>query len=165
MKHILRLNPGSFACRSARFNPKGEVTYYGDFSQISRRTNPERWRSKDTLASRIFVGFNVQDAPTYGIDDLVELVGGLRREAGKPNATFMAQKGIYQHHGDSRHIVQEDGAQIIIIDTWDTPVDVFTDEMISLAEEIATQMEQEEVIVEIQRNGISMEVIGVGPKT
>jgi hypothetical protein len=159
-KHTLRLNPGTFACRAARFTPRGEVSYYGDFSQVSRRTNPENWSSKDTLAARLFVGFSVNDEPTYTLDDLVELVGTLRREAGKPNASFMTQRGIYQHH-DSRHIVQEDGAQVIIIDTWSTPVDDFREEMVKLAEIIAEQMQQEEVIVELQRNGISLEVIGV----
>lgn len=160
-RHTLRLNPGSFACRAGRFTPKGPMSYYGDFSRVSRRTNPERWRSQDTLAARIFVGFNVDDAPTYNLDDLVDLVGELRRQQGKPNATFMSQKGIYQHHNGP--IVQEDGAQIIIIDTWNTPAEDFIEEMVNLADLIAENMSQEEVIVEIQRNGVSIEVIGVGP--
>jgi hypothetical protein len=160
MRHSLRLNPGQFACRSARFNPKGPTAYHGDFSRVSRRENPTNWRSDDTLAARIFVGFNVGDEPAYRLDDLVDLVGEIRRAQGKPNATFMSQKGIYQHH-DSRHIVEEDGAQIIIIDTWSTPINDFAEEMVAMAEAIAESMSQEEVIVEIQRNGLTQEVMGV----
>jgi hypothetical protein len=35
--------------------------------------------------------------------------------------------------------------------------------MLELAEEIATKLKQEEVIVEIQRGGISKETVGVTP--
>jgi hypothetical protein len=151
-----RTNPGTFRYRNGSFKPKGKLHEVGEMRQ-----NPAAWRSKDTLSARLFVGFNVDDKPTYSLDDLIELVGEYREHQKKAGASFLAQTGIYQHKNGP--IVEEEGAQVIIIDVWDTPEDAFADEMIDLAETIAEDMQQEEVVVEIQKNGITTEVLGVIP--
>jgi hypothetical protein len=132
----------------------------GQITETSYRRNPEAWDTKTTLAARIFVGFNVGDTPTYKLDDLVKVTSKIRLEQGKPNASFLAQKGIYQHK-DGTGIVTEDSGQIIIIDVWSTPKKAFRAEMIELAETIARRMHQEEVVVELQKNGVTQETIGV----
>jgi hypothetical protein len=145
-------SPGSF-------RPQGKMQAHGD---ISLTRNPRGWGSKDTLAARIIVGFSVRSTPTYSLDDLVELVAHVRqRQAGNPSASFVAQRGIYQHHDGET--VTEDGAQVFIINMQKLTDEEFTAQMVELAETICRDMEQEEVIVEIQKNGISQETIGVIP--
>jgi hypothetical protein len=113
------------------------------------------------MSARLFVGFNVGPYPRYKLDDLVDLVRENRVAAGHPMASFVAQRGIYEHSGDG-YIVTEDGAQVIIINTYDASLSDFKHEMIELAGYIAHKMQQEEVVVEIQHNGITKGVIGVG---
>lgn len=144
--------------RSSTFHPVGVKVAHG-----SRRRNPpyERWDTDDSTSARLFVGFNVGPYPRYKLDDLVTLVRDNRVAAGHPMASFVAQRGVYQHEGDG-HIVTEDGAQVIIINTYGASLKDFKDEMIELAGYIAHKMQQEEVVVEIQHNGITKGVIGVG---
>lgn len=151
-----RTNPGPFRYRNGSFRPRGRLREVGKM-----RHNPAAWSSKDTLSARLFVGFNVDDKPTYSLQDLIELVGDFREHQNKAGASFLAQTGIYQHKNGP--VVEEEGAQVIIIDVWDTPEKAFVDEMIALAEAVAQDMDQEEVVVEIQRNGVTTEVLGVVP--
>ncbi len=156
-------NPGTFHWNAPRphrggtFRPNGRIEYHGV------RRNPETWSSSDTLAGRIIVGFNVGPTPTYTVDDLIPIVDEVRtRQVGNPPSSFIAQKGIYQHH-DGKTVVHEDGAQVIIIDLSGGTEEEFQAQMIELAEIIAQRLQQETVIVEIQKNGISQRTIGVGP--
>lgn len=122
--------------------------------------NRTRWESEDTWAARIFVGFNVGDETVYDMDDLVEIVQAVReRQTGSPASSFVSQRGIYQHADGA--VVDEPGAQVIIINMGESP-QKFRRQMTDLAETIARKMKQEEVVVEIQRNGIVTNVMGVG---
>ncbi|GAG10948.1 unnamed protein product, partial [marine sediment metagenome] len=78
-------------------------------------------------------------------------------------ASFLTQRGIYQHHDPQKGTVVENGAQIIIINTSTASPQQFEQQMIQLAEQIAATLRQEEVIVEIQRNGVTQRVHGIAP--
>lgn len=145
--------------RSGTFRPQGRLEQHGPEPLVR---NPRGWGSKETLAARLIVGFSVRSVPTYSLDDLINIVERVRREQVKnPSASFVSQRGIYQHHDGET--VTEDGAQVFIINLEKLTEDEFTDQMVELAEVVAREMQQEEVIVEIQKNGISQETIGVVP--
>jgi hypothetical protein len=143
------------------FRPNGARSGYGEEGARLAK-NFTRWSSNEMiLASRIFVGFNVGPEPVYTLEDLVEIVKNLRwAQTGDPSSTFIAQRGVYRHEGGE--VVEEDGAQVIILNTTDMPYQEFVNQIVTLAEAIAERMKQEEVIVEIQRGGITQQVLGVG---
>lgn len=134
-----------------RVDPKGVVP------------NPPTWTSEDPMqAARLFVGFNVGNKPTYKLEQLVSLVRSVRKkQEAKPDSTFLAQQGIYT--GKDGTSVHEDGAQVIILNTDGIPATDFRGQMIELAETIAERFRQEEVILEMQRGGMSELTMGVAP--
>lgn len=163
--HSLRLNPGPLRFARGSFRPSGELHVHGDVGRASRRLNPAAWRSTDTYAARLIIGFSVGDQPMWTLDDLVNLVRVFRTEQGKPDASFLSQRGVYQHREGAKagQVVTEDSAQVLIVDVWDTPRDEFVNEIMALAEYLCEAMEQESVIVEFQKNGVTQEVVGVVP--
>lgn len=167
MARVYILNPGRFEFgrpdgRQGVFSPRGRLEEFGeDADKIDLRKNPAAWDSDETLAARIFVGLNDGDVPAYTFDQIVEAVKSFREEKhNKVGASFLAQRGWYLHK-DGKHAVEEDAVQIVIIDVWGTPRRRFDQEMIELAEELAAVFNQEEVIVEIQKNGVTQRTIGV----
>lgn len=143
-------NFGAAHFQGGLFRPQGKVYKRGDqqvaFGAIA-------FRSQETIAARLFVGFNVGDEPRWTIENLIDLVLASRiLQGANPSATLLAQKGIYQHQTGDRRVVIEDGAQVIIFRDSGT-LDEFTQQMIDLGTEIARVFIQEMVIVEIQRNG------------
>lgn len=148
--------PHGYGC----FRPSGQKHYLGNPDAFEQ--NPRRWESEgDTYAARIFVGFNVGGEPRWDLDDLVALVRREREAQGHPpDASFVAQKGIYQSRrtGD---VIEEDGAQVILIDMQGLSQKHFQSDMEKLAEAIAAELEQEEVVLEIQKNGISVGTYGI----
>lgn len=152
-------NPGIFHYNanphSGTFRPQGRLTHHGS------HVNPRDWQSTETLAARIIVGFNVGSVPTWSMDHLIPIVERERAEqVGDPSSTFIAQRGIYQHR-DGKQIVTEDGAQVIIIDTRSTDAQEFEDQMVHLGEVICSELKQETVVVEIQRNGVTVKTMGI----
>jgi hypothetical protein len=155
-----------FAWRNPRgevgfFTPNGRVTEHGrgDFLE-----NPAGWTSRSPIyAARIFVGFNVGHRARWSMEDVVRIVKRVRKaQVGTPDATFLYQRGLYTSKRDES-VVDEKGAQIIILNLSGATPKQFRLQMIALGEEIATKLRQEEVIVEIQRGGVSKETIGVTP--
>jgi hypothetical protein len=156
---------------SGRYNPSGKFGFAYDDPKIVR-SNPEWWSDTEPLyASRIFVGFNVGDRPTWTMEDLVRLVKSVRlRQVGKADHTILYQKGVYtsKKSGKQKPITEE-GGQIIILNLKEfmKPKDrkkakeVFRAQMVSLADRIIEEMHQEMVIVEIQKDGIRVETVGV----
>lgn len=124
--------------------------------------NITRWSSEDPVqAARLFVGFNVGDQPVYSMSHLVGLVREVREtQAGDPSSSFVSQRGIYRH--EAGDVIEEDGAQVILINAEFIPEEQFRDQIIALAETIAGNMKQDEVIVEMQKGGVTLEVLGVG---
>ncbi len=127
------------------------------------RDNPNLWRSKHTLAARIFVGFKVGNRTKWKMDDVVDIVRKVRtKQSGDPSSTFIAQRGIYKH-SDGSGVVDEAGAQVILIDSHGTKMNKWREDVLKLAEIIAKKLQQESVVVEIQKNGLSVDTFGVGP--
>src|SRR5262249_44059384 len=115
------------------------------------------------LAARLFVGFNVGDVPTYDVDDLVRIVRSVRDQQGRsPDSSFLVQKGIYTSRTTGR-TVEENGAQIIILNLYGATNKEFTEEMVELAEAITRGFHQEEVVLEIQQGGITKKTFGIVP--
>jgi hypothetical protein len=147
---------------TGHFRPKGKIQLVGNDQSFHK--NPREWESTDPmLAARIFVGFNVGQEPRWTINDLIPIVESIRQAQGHPpDASFLVQKGIYTSHVDGS-IVHEDGAQIVILNLTGETLHVFAEEMTALAEMIATDLEQETVIVQIQSGGIDKMTFGVVP--
>ena len=156
-------DPGDFYYRGPSgqggcFLPNGQSSFVG-------LANPREWsiQGKNVLSARLFVGFNVGDEPRWTMDDVIGVTKDTRFGIDKPDATFILQKGIYKHREGGQRMIEEDGAQIIIIDIWGTSYDVFVEEMEKLAENLAEELEQETVILEIQKGGVPQETIGIKP--
>lgn len=157
-------NIGRLDWRSGGFVPRGPLAPFGQADAQFGGIRPKiLWEQKNTIAARLFVGFNVGAEPRYSVDDLIPIVRRIRgrQTRGKaPDATFLLQKGIYKSRR-GKQIVEEDGAQVVIIDTVGVDPEKFENQMLVLAAEIASRLWQEAVIVEIQKNGITQKTIGV----
>ena len=152
---IIRANPGIAYWPGGAFRPNGRLV------QVGATANPRAFESRVTWAGRLFVGFNVGATPKYTLDDLVRVVKATRAE--HPDASFVAQKGIYTSVVTPGEVVTEDGGQVIIVNLYGASAREFEEEMVALGESIASALEQELVIVEIQRNGVVKKTIGVTP--
>lgn len=166
MALTLRANPGKHTWRGpsggGSFTPRGRALVEGSAKELDIKANPARWESDETYAARVIVGFNVHNEPRWSVDDVIPIVKRVRdRQHGKQGASFVLQRGIYQHKDDEKRIVEEEGVQILIIDVWSTPLRTFEKEMVELGEILADKLQQEEVIVEIQRNGVTVKTFGV----
>lgn len=143
------------------FRPNGVLQHYGP------KMNPSLWDSDETWGARLFVGLSVGTNKTWTQDDVVRIVRGVREEqVGSPDSSFVMQRGLYsQTVGDQKIVVDEDSVQVIIVNLpqWEVTPEAFKAQMVALAEALAQDLRQQEVIVEIQRNGIYQQTIGVGP--
>lgn len=148
--------------KTGSFRPNGPMTLEGRRADFAE--NPTGWSSRAPIyAARIFVGFNVGPRPRWTMSDVVQIVKRVRKgQVGSPDATFLYQRGLYTSKED-RSVVDEKGAQIIILNLSGATVKEFRAQMIELGEEIAEKLRQEEVIVEIQKGGVSKETIGITP--
>ena len=146
----VRTSRVDFESRSGRprgwFKPTGAL-----------RPNRTRWVTTEPVqAARIFVGFSVGEEPTWRMQDVVDLVREIRQEQGeRPAASFVFQKGIYAHEDREGMVVEEDGAQVIVLNLTDKAERRFESEIEALATKLATELKQEEVIVDFQRGGLS----------
>jgi hypothetical protein len=140
--------------RRSSFRPNGKLHHVGP------RLNPAAWSTRETWAARFFIGFNVGQETRWSLEHVVELVKRVRAAQGRsPDASFIAQVGTYTHSGGD--VVTEPGAQVILINTDGLEPEAFESEMVAMAEQIAKTFEQESVILEIQKNGVSQVTMGV----
>lgn len=152
--------------REVEWTPTEVAAVYGGRS----KKNPVAWPDNvdgdpDAMKAILFVGFAVGDgAKTWKMSDLVALVRAQRAGVGRdPSASFVAQRGVYRSKKGTQAIVEEDGAQVVIFPMDKETLKDFQTDMIALAEHICRQFQQEEVIVEIQRNGAVVRLMGVVP--
>lgn len=154
---LIKCNPSTHHWQYGSFRPGGKIVHTGS------RENPETWSSKSTLAARIFVGFKVGGKVRWKMADLVKIVRAVRtQQSGDPSSTFLAQTGIYKH-SESGVVVTEPGAQVILLDSHGATRRQWEEQILELAEIIAEKLKQESVVVEIQRNGLSLKTFGVAP--
>lgn len=156
-------NWGRFVSRFGSFTPNGKPQFIGDERAI--RVNPAAEDYGAGLSARLFVGFNVGELEgVYQIKDLIPIVEEVRtRQTGRPDASFAAQTGIYKHDAPKIGAVIENGAQVIIIDTEETPIARWKDHLLELAESLAERLQQESVLVELSEGGIVRRVWKVTP--
>ena len=79
-----------------------------------------------------------------------------------PDATFIAQKGLYtepQERGG--RLIDENSVQIIIFDTDGSTLEAFGDKIVQLARGLRAKFDQDSVIVELQNAGVSQKVLSV----
>nr|ASF62314.1 S-adenosylmethionine hydrolase [synthetic construct]ASF62316.1 S-adenosylmethionine hydrolase [synthetic construct] len=113
------------------------------------------------FSARIFVGLNVGDKPTYTIEDVVKDTIAIRKRQGiLPDASFVAQRGVYTEQR-SGQLVTENSVQIIIIDLEGLSKEDFTGKVQALGKELREDFKQESVIVEIQERGIVQDVYSI----
>jgi hypothetical protein len=146
------------------FRPHGPLYLIDDAAAPSKRRSAKEDRIEDWgaggLAARIFVGLNVGDKPTYTIQQVVKATKEIRRQQGVlPDATFIAQKGLYTEPSGS--IVEESSVQIIIFDSEGSTIEAFGEKVVQLARGLRERFNQDSVIVELQRAGVSQDVMAV----
>jgi hypothetical protein len=126
--------------------------------------NPTTWESGKTIYSaRIFVGFKVGNKTRWSVKDLIRVMKAIRKRQGRrPDSSFIAQEGLYTS-SRTGETIDEKGAQVMIINMVKLSLKEFTDEMIELAEEIARQLKQEEVVLQVQKNGMDYRTWGISP--
>lgn len=153
---------------TGHFRPNGRPQVV-TIDEDAARPNPSTWQATgpQTMAARLFVGFNVGDKPTWKMQHLIDVVRRVRsKQRQREDASFVAQKGIYTHQHEGRrkpHVIEEEGAQVVLIRMPPETERAFRKHAIELAERIAGTMEQAEVVLEIQRGGLVQEVMGVAP--
>lgn len=140
----------------------GSFVPRGDLAPRALLTeNPVRWDSKVTWAARVIVGFKRKGKRPITLAQLVRLVREIHIEqVGDPGSSFLRQRGLYRH--DSGSIVDEPGAQVVIFNVSGVSPKTFEKQIEQLAEDVATEFDQESVIVEIQRNGVTQRTFGMG---
>jgi hypothetical protein len=166
-------NLGKFSWRNGSdigwFQPNGSIHVHGD--DVGLTPNSRLWESDDALYSaRIIVGFKVKRKNRWTMNDIVRIVKRERKkQVGNPSSTFLLQRGLYahtEHEGGRPLVVDERGAQVIILNTPDlgTGIREFQGQMEELAETLATELRQEAVILEIQKGGLTVKTISMGPR-
>ena len=152
-----------------RFRPRGPSHLIRGTSEPARsgahggrEDSVEDW-GPGGLAARIFVGLNVGDKPTYTIEDVVNATKQIRREQGSlPDATFIAQKGLYtEPEARGGRVIDENSVQIIIFDTEGLLLEAFSAKIVQLARALRERFHQDSVIVELQEAGISQKVLNI----
>lgn len=147
----LPANLGALRTQYGTFQPVGAVRRPGRGPQ----TNP---RSKAVVfAGRVIAGFNVGDVPTYTLEDVITLVERLTPS----DASFVLQRGLFTSRRTGVR-VREDSAQVLLFSEGETQA-AFTRDMLALARSLCREMQQEMVLLEIQKNGVQVAFYSVTP--
>lgn len=152
--------------RGMSFKPKGPVRTWdasGDELDARDQENPTVSRKQGGgLAARFFVGLKVGDEVKWKEDDVIAIVVRVREEQeASPDASILTQRGIYRD--STGKVVDEPSLQIIIIDMAGIPKNEFVKEMTELGEALQEELEQEMVILEIQKRGVVIDSYWITP--
>lgn len=161
------------------FIPQGPFLY---FSQ-SEKNPPVPLHAKKTLNSsaqgaRFLIGFNVGITQVWDVQTIVSHIFGLRRAqleqafaegyatpsdaGGDIAASFVAQQGLWQTLG-TKEPYPENGVQVLILNNIREKPEYFKIDMENLAAQLATDLEQQAVLLEHQVNGATVESMIVEP--
>ena len=161
----LPVNTGPFHFDGGSFQPYGPIAWGNIAPRRTRRAatgtlpNPVKSLGRP-LAVRFFVGFNVGSVTRWTLADLIEIVREvLVAQTGTASATFAGQTGIYTHFDGT--MVVEPGAQVWVMDNRRRTRMVFQRQMIALTEAVRARLEQESILVEIQRSGATLDTLSV----
>ncbi len=176
------------------FKPYGKITTHGDlgFETASKplgRSNPMRRSAsavdrvkRPTQGAKLIMGFNIRGVPPKDIEatrkKAMALVERLRREevaiafdegtatpspaGGDIGASFLEQRGYWHPVGEPQ--AYEEGLQIAILNTIQEDPDEFRNDMEVIAEELATEFDQDIVVVEHQERGLTEETVFIERK-
>ncbi len=174
---IIRANVGRFAYRDAEgrrrmFLPQGNALVPDNYDEnpSSVRTEADK---QPVWAARFMIGFNVKGkkGPQFGLEKVREVWLALRRqqvsgpkgdEPVDPSMSLIATLGTWQTfdradpQADERGIVIEPGCQLICIRTkWfnETPEE-FAANMEQIGKAMTVELQQQEIPIEVQKNGI-----------
>lgn len=149
--------------RGRIFRPRGPIRKFTTEGTLDRAlTEAARRDDPSRLAARLFVGLNVGTETKWTEHDVIDAVVRIRRAQGaSPGATILSQRGIYEDR--SKRIIDEPSLQIIIIDFDKTPKRKFTKEMIELGEDLTIELQQESILLEIQRRGLIEDQYTISP--
>jgi hypothetical protein len=140
--------------RAGTFYPEGTFSVHSVADRTKTRLNPllDSNIITETWAGRLLVGLSVRKKARYTRFDLVRNVRSyLKKKRVPQDSSFVSQEGVYTYRDGS--IVREKSAQVIIINTY-TDLKSFKLLIEGLAEYLCIKLEQEMIVVEIQRNGI-----------
>lgn len=141
-----------------RFRPQGRLVEYDSPAQ----PNPATRLGSGGYAARLFVGLKVGNEERWKTADIIRIVRDVRKAQGKSaDASILAQSGIYEDR--SGELVVEPSVQVIIIDLVGEKKNTFVGSMKELGERLVKDLEQEAVILEIQRRGIVSDVYTITP--
>lgn len=103
--------------------------------------------------ARLLVGFNVGGVPRWDKCDLYLMTYLLReKQVGSPGFTLFAGLGAY---AGAKGVIQEKSAQIVILN-FGTPRDEFFDQMFDLAGALADNLNQDDVLLQLQEEGVQV---------
>jgi hypothetical protein len=159
------------------FNPEGPL-YLNFLHKSPVRLNAKTVRGLGgAVGVRMFIGFSVGMSPKYSMDKLIaETKNFLSRRSYKDskgvahkfpmNASFVSQRGIYTYTKAGKlkgSVVEEAGAQLIILDTTIFNKPVFLKVMQGLAEYLVVKLEQEAIFVQVQEANVVQDTWMVVP--
>jgi hypothetical protein len=157
-----RVDTRRFRHRNVSFDPTGALYVVGDVN--ARGQNPIAERYPEQIAARLFVGLKVGNVERWSLDDVLSVTRETRVAQvgdGDPGASFLYQKGIYRE--TSGAIIDENSVQVIVLNLTGATQEEFEAQMVEVAETLARRLEQEQVWVELQRNGVHVATLKVVP--
>lgn len=145
-----------------------------------RSSNPVGERVvRPTQGARLLIGFNVGTEKVWTVDGVLNLAFWFRRQqvlkafkegyaspsavGGDLGMTFLIQKGVWQTAGDKK-AYPEDGTSLIMLNTISEEPQRFEQDMENLAEELATRLKQQAIIVEHQVRGVVEQTVTMLPR-
>lgn len=149
----------TFRHRKVSFVPKGPVIEVGDTTKLQH--NPTKRHPVVPLTARLFVGLSVGQEPTWTVEDVIAITQRVRvSQKASPDSSFLLQRGLYTDRAND--IVKEDSVQVVIFN-FDDDQETFENQMVALAETFIRELQQETVIIDLQRLGVSYIVLEVTP--
>jgi hypothetical protein len=149
-------------------------------SSSDRSRNPVAERElRPQQGARLLIGFNVGTKKVWTVDGVLNLAFWYRRQQvekafkegyAKPSAvggdlgmTFLIQKGVWQTVGDKK-AYPENGTSLILLNTISEEPRHFEQDMENLAEELATRLKQQAIIIEHQVRGVVEQTVTMLPR-
>lgn len=157
------IDPRPIVFPGGSFSPYGKLMVYEQTPSSRTAQRNSREQIKDKIwSARIILGFKVGKKIAWSMNDIVHFVKQERiAQEALPNATFLAQRGLYQHKKGGK-VIDEPGAQVFILNLGGQKPKDFREDILKLAEKMANHFEQESIILEFQKNGINRFTYDIG---